>query len=103
MGPSLLGLDWLVALRLDYKEIFVEHSHKSLQSVLDAYKKVFADGLGTVKDVTAAIHVDPTTTPQFYKARPLPYTLRKKVEQELERLQSQGVIKPVKFQTGLPL
>ena len=73
------------------------HSHKSLQSVLDAHREVFADGLGTVKDVTAAIHVDPTATPQFYKANPLPYTLRKKVEQELERLQCQGVIEPVEF------
>lgn len=82
-------------LKLDWKEIFIVHSHKSLQDVLDAQKEVFAEGLGTFKSVTAAFHVDPTATPQFHKARPLPYTLMGKVEQVLERLQSQGVIEPV--------
>ena len=60
------------------------HTQKSLQDVLDAYEEVFAEDLGTVKGVTATIHVDPTATPQFHKARPLPYTLRGKVERELE-------------------
>ena len=96
-GPSLLGRDWLAALKLDWKEIFVVHAQRSLQDVLDAHKEVFAEGLGTVKGVTAAIHVDPTAPPQFHKARPLPYTLQKKVERELERLESQGVIEPVQF------
>ena len=96
-GPSLLGQDWLAALKLDWKEIFMVHAQRSLQDVLDAHKEVFAEGLGMVKGVTAAIHVDPTAPPQFHKARPLPYTLQKKVERELERLESQGVIEPVQF------
>ena len=63
---------------------------------MDAHKEVFTDGLGTVKDVMAAIHVDPTVTPQFYKA--LASTIHpQKVEQELEHLQSHGVIEPVVF------
>ena len=73
------------------------HAQRSLQDVLDAHKEVFTEGLGMVKGVTAAIHVDPTAPPQFHKARPLPYTLQKKVERELERLESQGVIEPVQF------
>ena len=96
-GPSLLGRDWLASLKLDWKQIFTVHSHKSLQDVLDAHQEVFEDGLGVVKGVTAAIHVDPTATPQFHRARPLPYALRGRVERELERLQSQGVIEPVQF------
>ena len=70
---------------------------KSLQDVLDNYPDVFTDELGTVKGITATIHVNPEATRQFHKARPLPFMLRKKVKQELERLQEQGVIEPVQL------
>lgn len=96
-GPALLGRDWLASLKLDWRRIFAVHSHKTLDEVLEAHKEVFEGGLGTVKGVTAAIHVDPAATPQFCKARPLPYSLRGKVERELERLQNDGVIEPVEF------
>ena len=96
-GPSLLGRDWLSALRLDWKQIFVVHSPRSLEAVLEAHQQVFTDELGTVKDVKATIHVDPDARPRFFKARSLPFSLKKKVEQELERLQQQGVIAPVQL------
>ena len=50
-----------------------------------------------MKGVAAATHVDPTSTPRFHKARPLPYTLKTKVEKELERLEQQEVIEPIQF------
>ena len=65
--------------------------------MLDSYSDVFAEGLGTVQGVMAAIHVDPTATPQFHKAQPLPYTLKTKVEKELERFEQQEVIEPIQF------
>ena len=73
------------------------HSPRSLDAVLEAHQQVFTDELGTVKDVKATIHVDPDATPRFFKARSLPFSLKKKVEQELERLQQQGVIAPVQL------
>ena len=70
------------------------HSPRSLEAVLKAHQQVFTDELGTVN---ATIHVDPDATPRFFKARSLPFSLKKKVEQELERLQQQGVIAPVQL------
>ena len=58
---------------------------------------MFRKGLGRLKGVTAKIHVDPEVTPKFYKARTVPYATRAKLEEELDRLQSMGVIRPVQF------
>ena len=94
-GPILLGRNWLSSLSLNWKEIFTIRTCKSLFDVLDSYSDMFA-GLGTVQGVTAAINVNQSATPRYFKARPLPYTLKSKVE-ELERLEQQGVIEPVQF------
>ena len=42
------------------------------------------------------ILVDESTHPRFYKARPLPYALRERVDQETDRLIYLGVISAVK-------
>ena len=47
---------------------------------------MFKDELGTLKGIEAKLHVDPQAKPLFYKARTVPFALREKVEQELERL-----------------
>ena len=84
-GPSLFGRDWLAALKLDWQKIFKVKSNRTVQDVLARYSEVFKDELGTLKGVTAKIHTDPTATPKFHKARSVPFALRKKVEEELER------------------
>ena len=66
----------------------------SLQQVLDKYSDVFKEEL---KGMEAKIHVDKDEHPRFFKARQVPFALRKLVEDELERLQSMGVIQPVQF------
>ena len=43
-----------------------------------------------------SIHVDPGAHPRFYKARPLPYALRGRVDAEIGRLLRLGIITPVK-------
>ena len=60
-------------------------------------KAVFKEGLGKLKGYEAKIHVDPEDTPRFCKARPVPYSLRGKVEEELECLEKEGIIEPVQF------
>ena len=75
LGPPLLGRDWLTTLLLDWQKIFQVRTQRSLQDVLDAYSEVFGDNLGTVKGVTAKVHVDSTATPRFHKARSVPFAL----------------------------
>ena len=97
-GPNLLGRDWLHVFKLNWNKIFaIQEGNPQLQKILDAHKDVFGEGLGTLRGTTAKIYVDPAATPKFMKARPVPYALKEKVEKELDRLQSEGIISPVEF------
>ena len=60
------------------------------------YKDVFTEELGTIKGISAKIQLKPNIQPKFCRARSVAFTLQKKVEEELERLESAGVIQQVK-------
>ena len=96
-GPTLLGRNWLEALRLDWRMIFRVGRSQTLLEVLDEYSNVFKEELGELQGVQATLHVDKNARPRFEKARTVSFAIREKVEVELDRLQSLGVIRPVKF------
>ena len=95
-GPSLFGRDWLTKIRLNWGVINAVKC-RTLTSVLERYSSVFEPGLGTLHGYEAKIYVDPGAHPKYCKARSVPYAMRGKVEEELERLVSEGIIKPVQF------
>ena len=45
----------------------------------------------------ANVYIDSTATPKFCRARRVPYALREKVEREINQLEREGVITPVRF------
>ena len=96
-GPMLLGQDWLHKLKLNWPAICHLSSSPTLESVLIMHNAVFNEELGCVQGMSAKIHVEPGSTPQFCKARPVPFALRGRVEQELDRLHESEVIKPVEY------
>ena len=96
-GTPLLGRDWLAALQLDWRSIFSVGSSLSLQQVLEKHREVFKEGLGELRGMKAKIYIDRSERPRFYPARQVPFAIRQKVEEELERLQALGVIHPVQF------
>ena len=98
-GSSLLGRDWLTRIRLDWTELCNNHACYclSLQDILDSNSSVFSPELGTLKGITATIQLDASAKPSFCKARTVPYSLKGKIEQELDWLVKQGVIEPITF------
>ncbi|XP_062401725.1 LOW QUALITY PROTEIN: uncharacterized protein K02A2.6-like [Sardina pilchardus] len=98
-GPNLLGRDWLKVVRLDWTAIFKlqEGQQQELETLLSQHQDLFKSELGTLVGATAKIYVDPEAKPRYFKARPLPYALKEKVETELTRLQKEGILEPVSF------
>ena len=95
-GPSLFGRDWLTHIQLDWKKI---HSIQKcgVEEVLERDSHVLQESLGTLQGYEAQLYVDPQAKPRYCKARPIPYSMRTIVEQELDRLVSDGIIEPVQF------
>lgn len=98
-GPTLLGRSWLQHISLNWPKLFqpILKVDDQLTQLLESFSDVFKDELGTLRGDKVSIHIDSTVPPKFCKTRSLPYAMREKVEKELQNLEDQGIITPVKF------
>lgn len=94
-GPALMGRALMKSLDLLVTQMRV-NKISSIDNFVSVYKDLFSPGLGCYQGKTFTIEVDPTVSPKFYKARPLPYAMKEKVSQELSRLLDEGVITAVR-------
>ena len=56
---------------------------------------MFKEELSEIKGIKAKISINPQAQPCFCKPRPVPISLRNKVEKELERLEKEGIIEAI--------
>ncbi|PFX30124.1 Uncharacterized protein K02A2.6 [Stylophora pistillata] len=99
-----MGRDWLHKVRLDWYAIkslkasqTLSTTKEQLQTMLDKYSDVFEDKLGTFKSAKAKLTLKEDSQAHFCKARAVPYALRPKVEEELRRLQNEGILTKVEW------
>ena len=90
--PVLLQRNWLEKLKLDWATISKVSQVNAVDGVIAKYRLLFEKGYGHLKQFKASIHVHEDAQPIFLKAWPIPYALKEKVEQELQRLQGEGII-----------
>ena len=98
-APSLFGRDWLRKIKLDWKKISLIRQrveNPGVEKLLVKYADVFQEGLSVMNTFDATLHLQPGSTLKFRKARNVPFALRPAVETELERLQQEGILTPVK-------
>lgn len=96
-GPvSLLGRDFLSKFNLAF--VTINHcSVKDNQFILDKYKVLFSGMLGTFNKYRLTLHLKDGAVPKFCKARPVPFALKEKISNELDRLVRVGILKPVSY------
>ncbi|KAK9720112.1 hypothetical protein QE152_g22276 [Popillia japonica] len=118
--PPLMGRDWLRKLNIsvnpaisannistedrkaiinrlqkEYSDVFSDGI--GINRLQKEYSDVFSDGIGTFKNYEAKLYLKPGATPVFSKARAVPFSIKNKIEQELDNLIERNIIFPVDF------
>ena len=87
----------MTKIRLDWRNLFTppngqfsvtQNEDVRIERLKEQYAEIFKPEIGTVKGVTAKLHLKENATPVFQRARPVPYALRSAVEEELKRMES---------------
>ena len=98
--PSLIGRNWLKHIQLDWPKILQLHQQERSEKLDQLFKKydgVFSTTLGCLKDFKVSIPINPSVQPRYFKARAVPYALKEKIDNELDRLVREGNYKPVEY------
>lgn len=90
--PVLLGRNWLDKLKLHWATIFKVSEVNAVDGLVAKYQDLFEKGYGHLNQFKASIQVREDAQPFFRKARPVPYALKEKVEEELQRLEEEEII-----------
>ena len=64
-------------------------------SILEKYRTVFSNNLGFYNNKKLKLYLKSDATPVFCKPRPVPFAMRKKLENEICRLEQEGIIEAV--------
>ena len=97
----LLGREWIHKLKIklpqsiNYTSVSSDKEKVELDRILKTHSSVFQGGIGKIKDIKASFHLKNACKPKFIKARPVPYSLKEKVEAELKKLEKEGIITKV--------
>nr|XP_042905471.1 uncharacterized protein K02A2.6-like [Parasteatoda tepidariorum] len=74
------------------------------KKIIDSFSDVFEPKIGCIPDYTCTLKLIPDAKPIFIKPRTVPYALKSKVEQELDKLEAEGVIEKIDVsEWGTPL
>ena len=92
--PSLLGRNWLMEIKLDGNQLLVVNYGLG-EELLNKYKYVFGVQHGVIKGFRANLLLKKDAKRVFKKAHPVPFSLKKIVEKELDRLAKDSIMTPV--------
>ncbi|XP_054285817.1 uncharacterized protein K02A2.6-like [Macrosteles quadrilineatus] len=93
----IFGREWLREVKMDWADIKVVESDCSekLDKLLTEFQEIFTPGIGKITSEQGHIELKEGARPIFIKPRQVPYALKKSVEEELNRLESNGIISKV--------
>uniref|UniRef100_A0A5S6QFP3 Reverse transcriptase domain-containing protein n=1 Tax=Trichuris muris TaxID=70415 RepID=A0A5S6QFP3_TRIMR len=92
----LCCMNWFGALGISVLGIH-QVSGRRFDSVLSRYAAVFDDDTNACSDRPVNIELEKNVTPKFLKCRPVPFAIRSKLNDALENLVKQGILKPVRY------
>ena len=90
-------------VRLNWKVLFPSHNGQfsvgqntdiQVEHLRERFVEIFKPEVGTVQGATTKLLLKESASPAFKRARPAHYVLPSAVEEELKRLEREGVLKP---------
>lgn len=95
-GPPLLGRDFISLFKLEMLPVnFNEEANGIIDELQAKYPSVFSDKLGKFNKYKVSLNLKESAKPIFFKARPVAYALKDKMDSEIDRLLQVGILKPV--------
>lgn len=73
----------------------IEHFDQIVNKLENVFSEVFSGKLGQYKGDPVELKLKENAIPKYFKPRPIPFSLKSKVEKELERLQNEEILVPV--------
>jgi hypothetical protein len=99
---SLFGRDLMSKIQIDWSEVKSQvnrvtnaNNNIGLQNILTEFGDVFGPTQGLIKDFTAKVSLKDDAVPRFLKARPIPYALKAKVDEEIENMERKGILSKI--------
>ena len=100
-SSSLIDRNWMTRIRFNWSVIrsVIRSStyHHELDFLLEKYKSVFNDPLGTMKNFTAKLELKDNAKPKFFRPHPVPFALKDSIDQGLDRLGNADIITKVRY------
>ena len=94
--PSLLGRDLISRFKLPWWNLF-KFSSSEYSDIPQKYINLFDNTVvGKLEGLQVQLHVNGSKS-IFKKARPVPYAIRTKYEESLNKLEEQGILEKVEF------
>jgi len=95
-SPPLMGRNWLREINLNWTLIKVI-KNGGLDELLKRYSGLLCGTLGTVKGPKIELKMKEGAQPIYYKPRSVPYAMKEKIDSELDRLETLGIIEKVSY------
>ncbi|ETW98372.1 MAG: hypothetical protein ETSY2_42930 [Candidatus Entotheonella gemina] len=96
-GPALLGREWLSKIKLDWSSIKSVFRSTTVDELCGKYSEVFQSGPGAMTQIKAHLNLRQDARPVFRRPYTIPFAIKDKVAQELDRLEEQGVLRRVDY------
>lgn len=101
-SAPIMGRDWLKTLNIlkvnrEGTELQINNvmATEPLGNIKDRFKNIFADNLGKCTTRKLSLVLKENVKPVRCKPRPVPFSMREKIEKELDRLVNNGIIERV--------
>ena len=105
-APALMGREWLrvlsIPLSLGSSPVrgcfhIESESPSTVLRPESEFPKLYAEGLGRLQGIKPHLTLKPGAVPKFCRARTVPYSLRKAIEEELDSMVAEGLAERVSF------